>query len=211
MASAMASAMTSPMASAVANTVVSTVTVTVTGTGAVTVTGTVTAAATATITVTATVTNDDDSVGAGATGRWSEGVAVSTVTSNVKTTDAAGATSTTYTADAAGDTVVTFTVVSLSGGIVVDTAVSGSVTISATAPAVAAPTTAEQLSSTTGYAAWIGSESSTASAVYADVTSATIIWHWNGTAWESYATVGGTELPGSVNFTIALGSILYFG
>lgn len=166
-------------------------------------------------TVTATVTNDDDSVGAGATGRWSEGVAVSTVTSNVKTTDAAGATSTTYTADAAGDTVVTFTVVSLSGGIVVDTAVSGSVTISATAPAVpepAAPTITEQLSATSGYAAWIGAEASTASAIFADITSASIIWHWNGTAWESYATItGGTELPGSVNFDVALGAILFFG
>jgi hypothetical protein len=166
-------------------------------------------------TVTATVTNDDDSVGAGATGRWSEGVAVATVTSNVKTTDATGATSTTYTADAAGDTVVTFTVVSLTGGIVVDTAVSGSVTISATAPAVAepaAPTIAEQLSATSGYAAWIGAEASTAAAIFADTTSASIIWHWNGTAWESYATLaGGVELPGSVNFDVALGAILFFG
>ena len=169
-------------------------------------------------TVTATVTNDDDSVGAGATGRWSEGVAVSTVTSNVKTTDATGATSTTYTADAAGDTVVTFTVVSLTGGIVVDTAVSGSVTISATAPVVPEPeapaalTITEQLSATSGYAAWIGSEASTASAIFADITSASIIWHWNGTAWESYATIaGGTELPGSVNFDVALGAIMFFG
>jgi hypothetical protein len=169
-------------------------------------------------TVTATVTKDDDSVGAGVTGRWSEGVAVSTVTSNVKTTDATGATSTTYTADAAGDTVVTFTVVSLTGGIVVDTAVSGSVTISATAPVVPEPeapaalTITEQLSATSGYAAWIGSEASTASAIFADITSASIIWHWNGTAWESYATIaGGTELPGSVNFDVALGAILFFG
>jgi hypothetical protein len=165
-------------------------------------------------TVTATVTNDDDSVGAGATGRWSEDVAVSSVTSNVKTTDATGATSTTYTADAAGDSVVTFTVVSLNGGIVVDTAVSGSVTISATAPAVPeppAPTVEEQLSSTTSFSAWIGSDASTASAIYAAISSASIVWHWTGTAWESYATVGGTELPGSVNFAVALGSILFFG
>jgi hypothetical protein len=158
------------------------------------------------ILVTATVTNDADEPVAGVLVRFSDNPSVASVDSNVKTTNAAGEASAIFTADEIGTRAVTATVVNLVDGVIVETALSGSTSVNV------AEVGAAGLTSTTSFSAWISSADTTASALFAALADADILWLWDGSAWVSYAVLsGGTELPGSVNFDITLGAILFIG
>ena len=67
------------------------------------------------------------------------------------------------------------------------------------------------LSSNTGFSSYTCSMGSTASELFALVSSrgATAIHLWNGSMWVRYAVVDGAEIPGSSDFTVAEDDILY--
>ncbi len=167
-------------------------------------------------TVSAAVTLTDGSAGGGVNGIWSEGTAVAAVPSNVTATSPAGISEITFTGDEVGVRAVTFTVVNLQGGVVIETAVKGTVNITVSAPEVVEEVVevvsgVAGLTSETGFSAYIVSTGTTATELSAGLSAASIIWLWDGSAWIFFAAPNGVELPGSQNFDVVLGSILFIG
>ena len=122
------------------------------------------------------------------------------------TTGPDGTSSITFTGDEPGVRAVTFTVVNLQGGVVIETSVKGSVDITVGGGGVSG------LTSETGFSAYIGGSDTTAAELFAGLPDASILWLWDGSQWIFFATLSsGTELPGSQNFNVTLGSILFIG
>ena len=67
------------------------------------------------------------------------------------------------------------------------------------------------LSATSGFATWSHDCDTSASALFAGLSArgSTAIHLWNGTAWVRYSVVDGSEVPGSSNFSVMGGDILY--
>ena len=59
------------------------------------------------------------------------------------------------------------------------------------------------------FTAWLGSASVQASEVQTAVSGASAVLLWQNGAWLRYAVVDGQEIPGSMNFTIEEGSVLW--
>ena len=84
-----------------------------------------------------------------------------------------------------------------------------------TAGAPAAPDCSEVgiagLSATSGFATWSHDCDTSASALFTGLSArgSTAIHLWNGTAWVRYSVVDGSEVPGSSNFSVMGGDILY--
>ena len=137
--------------------------------------------------VSATVTDADSDPVAGA-------LVLFSTDSREKVTDADGSASVEFTATEAGTFSVTATVVEVRGGLndTVDTALSGSVTITVSAPAPTEPVTLSA-----SFTVWTGPSTMAAQAFAGvDVT----IWRWSGTAWELYASA----LPEALRVNYAL-------
>lgn len=110
----------------------------------------------------------------------------------------------------------TATIIASSGGV-------DGVTSVSTAPVVVEPEpepepevhdssglASQQLNS---FTSWTASNSTTASQVFASLAGrgATSIQLWNGSAWLRYSMVDGAMVPGSIDFTIMTGDVLYTG
>ena len=63
------------------------------------------------------------------------------------------------------------------------------------------------------FTSWTASNSSTASMVFASLAGrgATSIQLWNGSTWLRYSMVDGAMVPGSIDFTINTGDVIYIG
>lgn len=83
----------------------------------------------------------------------------------------------------------------------------------AEAARIAATVTAEteRLSGVSGFTSWLAEGSTTASALFAALSGdgATALHVWNGTAWVRYSVVDGQRVPGSVDFDIERGDVLF--
>ncbi len=89
--------------------------------------------------------------------------------------------------------------------------------IAASQSAPAAATTprrlADSLSAPTPGAlvSWLGAAGTTASALLADLDNVSAILGWRNGAWLSYSVSGGRPIPGSTDFAIRLGDVLWLG
>ena len=63
------------------------------------------------------------------------------------------------------------------------------------------------------FTSWVAANSTTASQVFASLAGrgATSIQLWNGSAWLRYSMVDGAMVPGSIDFTIMTGDVIYIG
>ena len=63
----------------------------------------------------------------------------------------------------------------------------------------------------TGFASWLSEQTISASELFSALNEAgaTAIHVWNGTSWVRYSVVDGNEVPGSVDFMVNLGNVLY--
>ena len=75
-------------------------------------------------------------------------------------------------------------------------------------PAPAASLTSTQPNS---FTAWTGAGTSTASRLLADTPNANRVFLWNGVRWLLYAEISGTPIPGSLDFLIEPGDVLWLG
>jgi len=75
-------------------------------------------------------------------------------------------------------------------------------------PAPAASLTTTQPNT---FTAWTGAGTSTASRLLADSPNANRVFLWNGVRWLLYAEVGGAPIPGSLDFLIEPGDVLWLG
>ncbi|MCY3570838.1 MAG: DUF1524 domain-containing protein [Chloroflexi bacterium] len=68
-----------------------------------------------------------------------------------------------------------------------------------------------RLNGVTGFATWLSEHSTTAAALFAALNpdGAIAIFIWDGTIWAQYATVGGLQVPGSLDVDIEHGNILH--
>ena len=67
----------------------------------------------------------------------------------------------------------------------------------------------ERLTGTSGFGAWLSEHGTTASDLFA-ATGASAIHLWNGSDWVRYSVVSGSMVPGSVDFDVNQGDVLYF-
>ena len=69
----------------------------------------------------------------------------------------------------------------------------------------------ERLSGMTGFASWLSEQTISGSELFSALSEngATAIHLWNGTSWVRYSVVDGAEVPGSVDFMVNLGNVLY--
>ena len=69
----------------------------------------------------------------------------------------------------------------------------------------------ERLSGMTGFASWLSEQTISASELFSALSEdgATAIHVWNGSSWVRYSVVDGNEVPGSVDFMVSLGNVLY--
>ena len=83
----------------------------------------------------------------------------------------------------------------------------------AEAARIAATVSAEldRLSGVFGFASWLAEGSTTASALFSALSDggATAVHLWNGAAWVRYSVVDGSEVPGSVDFDVERGDVLF--
>ena len=126
-----------------------------------------------------------------------------------------GTTSVKYAVVGAGNSVVSATaggatgvvVVASTAGVVVEEPV-----VEEPAPEVhdSSGLASQQLNS---FTSWTASNSSTASQVFASLAGrgATSIQLWNGSSWLRYSMVDGAMVPGSIDFTIMTGDVIYIG
>ena len=75
-------------------------------------------------------------------------------------------------------------------------------------PAPAASLTTTQPNT---FTAWTGAGTSTASRLLADTPNANRVFLWNGVRWLLYAEIGGTPIPGSLDYIIEPGDVLWLG
>ena len=75
-------------------------------------------------------------------------------------------------------------------------------------PAPAASLTSTQPNS---FTAWTGTGTTTASRLLADTPNANRVFLWNGVRWLRYAEVGGTTVPGSLDYLVQPGDVLWLG
>lgn len=63
------------------------------------------------------------------------------------------------------------------------------------------------------YTSWMGSETTTAAALFNQLArrGATALYLFNGSEWIQYATVGGQRIPGALDFTVKVGDTLFIG
>ena len=158
------------------------------------------------VTVTAAITDADGAaVADGTPVSFSEGSAQATpalvrVSAETKTTD--GAASAVYLVVASGTAFVT-----VGSG---DSA-SDVLLIQTAQPTPEAVPPAESLGSTAAnsYSSYMGAAAATASELLAGLEGLNGILLWDGSAWLRYSIVDGREVPGSVNFEITMGAILW--
>ena len=158
------------------------------------------------VTVTAAITDADGAaVADGTPVTFTEGSAQATpalvrVSAQTKTTD--GAASAVYLVVASGTAFVT-----VGSG---DSA-SDVLLIQTAQPTPEAVPPAESLSSTAAnsYSSYMGAAAATASELLAGLEGLNGILLWDGSAWLRYSVVDGREVPGSVNFEITMGAILW--
>ena len=169
------------------------------------------------ITVTASVTDADGNAvadGTAVTFSASTGTGLAAIgtghTDGSETKD--GSASVKYAVVGAGSSVVSATAGSTSN-VVVITSTAGEAAAEEEAPAEVHDSSG--LSSTTlnSFTSWTADNDSTASQVFSSLAArgAQSLQLWNGTAWLRYSMVDGAMVPGSIDFTIMNGDVLYIG
>ncbi len=93
-------------------------------------------------------------------------------------------------------------------GTAVSLAVANTLTADQEQPAPAASLTSTQPNT---FTAWTGAGTSTASRLLADTPNANRVFLWNGVRWLRYAEVGGTTVPGSLDYLVQPGDVLWLG